>query len=132
MRKRTTLALVWAALLIGVAGAFAQSSGSTFSTAVQPIFDRECVKCHGTKDQKATLDLSPGKSYKALVNVPSKEVPGTVRVKPGEPDQSYLWLKLEHSASKGDGMPRGLFFSKKLSQNDMEAIKAWITAGALP
>ena len=66
------------------------------------------------------------------MNVPSKEVPGTVRVKPGEPDQSYLWLKLEHSASKGDGMPRGLFFSKKLSQNDMEAIKAWITAGALP
>lgn len=132
MPKRTALALAWTALVLGVAGAFAQTGGSTYSTTVQPIFDRECVKCHGPKEKKAKLDLSPGESYKALVNVPSKEVSGTLRVKPGEPDQSYLWLKLEHRASEGEGMPRGLFFSKNLSQKDMEAIKAWIAAGAAP
>jgi len=132
MRKRTTLALVLTTFVIGVAGAFAQSNGSTFSTTVQPIFDRECVKCHDTKHRKAKLDLSQGESFGAIVNVPSKEEPGTVRVKPGDPDKSYLWLKLEHKTSEGDGMPKGFFSSGKLSQKDMEAIRAWITAGALP
>lgn len=115
----------------GVASAFAESPGGSLAS-VQPIFDKECVKCHGPEKQKAKLDLSPGLAYKSLVNTPSKEDPTLMRVKPGDPDQSYLWLKLEHKTGEGDGMPKGFFGSRRLSQKELDAIKAWISSGANP
>ena len=131
MRNRAVV-LAWAGFAPSVAASLAQTSGSSFSSAVQPIFDRNCTKCHGMKDQKAKLNLSYGNAYAALVNVPSTEVPGILRVKPGDPEASYLWLKLEHRAPKGSGMPKGFFFAGHLNRQDMDAIKAWIAEGAQP
>jgi hypothetical protein len=65
------------------------------------------------------------------VNAPSDQVPQVVRVKPGDPEGSYLWLKLQHKAAKGRGMPRGIFTSKRLPEAELEIIKRWIEAGAL-
>ena len=96
---------------------------------MQPIFDRECVKCHGAKEKKAKLDLSAPESYKALVNMPSGEVPATLRVKAGNPEQSYLWLKLDHRSEEGSGMPKGLFSSRRLAQKDLDIVRSWIAAG---
>lgn len=129
---RTRIWILPAGLAIAAGAALAQESGSSFSTDVQPIFDRECTKCHGTKEKKSKLDLSAAESYNALVNVPSRQAPATSRVKPGDPEQSYLWLKLDHRAPEGSGMPKGFFFSKRLPQKDLDTIKAWIAAGAKP
>ena len=101
-----------------------------FSKDVKPILKKECVDCHGTKHAKADLDLSEDNALKNLLNVPSDEVPGIVRVKPGDPEQSYLWLKLDHRAQKGGGMPKGFLFSKSLPQDQLDLIKAWIAGGA--
>lgn len=130
--KNRVVVLAWVGLALSMAASLAQTSGSSFSSAVQPIFDRKCAKCHGMKDQKAKLNLSDGNAYAALVNVPSTEVPGMARVKPGDPEASYLWLKLEHRAPKGSGMPKGFFFAGHLNQQDMDTIKAWIAGGAQP
>jgi hypothetical protein len=118
-------------VLIAV-GALAQGVAPSFVEGVQPIFDRECVKCHGAKERKGKLDLSAPDSYKALVNVPSREAPATLRVKPGDPEQSYLWLKLEHRTEEGSGMPKGFFSAKRLAQKDLDVVMAWIAAGAQP
>ena len=130
--RRTAWFVLACVVVVGVVSSLAQTQGGGGITSIQPIFDRECVKCHGPQAQKAKLDLSPEKAYTSLVNVPSRQVSTMVRVKPGDPDQSYLWLKLEHRSLEGDGMPKGLFSSKKLSRADLDAIKAWIAAGANP
>ncbi len=129
---RTRILILSVGVAIAAAGALAQAGGPNYAGEVQPIFDRECVKCHGPKKKKAKLDLSAPGSYKALVGVPSREVPTTPRVKPGDPEQSYLWLKLDHRTEEGSGMPKGFFSSKRLPRKDLDAIKAWILAGAKP
>ena len=129
---KKTASILLTGLALAAAGALAQGGGPSYTGDVQPIFDRECVKCHGSKEKKAKLDLSATESYQALVGVPSREVPTIPRVKPGDPEQSYLWLKLDHRNQEGSGMPKGFFSAKRLSQKDLDSIKAWIVAGARP
>jgi len=102
----------------------------SFSRDVKPVLQKECISCHGMKRKKADLDLSGDSALKNLLDVPSSQVPGMVRVKPGDPEQSYFWLKLDHRAQKGGGMPKVFFFSKRLHQDQLDLIKAWITGGA--
>lgn len=124
--RRTVLTLL-AALACVLSAAQVEVS---FKKDIQPILDKKCVDCHGTSKQKAGLDLSAGKAYASLVNVPSKQVPSAVLVKPGSPEQSYLWQKVSHTSKEGSGMPKSFFGSKKLPQADMDTIKAWIQGGA--
>jgi mono/diheme cytochrome c family protein len=124
--------LIFAGIARIAVQAVAQDVPPGYVEGVQPIFDRECVKCHGPKAKKAKLDLSPSESYRSLVNIPSREAPATFRVKPGDPEQSYLWLKLEHRTEEGSGMPKGFFSAKRLTQKDLDTVRAWIAAGAQP
>ena len=126
--------LVLVGLLIAGVVALAAQAETTISYAkdIEPIFVKECSKCHGGDNPKKGLDLSKGKGYGELVNIKSVEVPDMVRIKAGEPAQSYLWLKVTHTASKGRGMPRTLFGSKKLSPAYLDLIQQWIVQGANP
>jgi hypothetical protein len=60
--------------------------------------------------------------------VPSTEVPAILRVVPGNPDDSYLVQKIEGTASVGAQMPLG---GPELSDDEIAAIRQWITDGAL-
>jgi mono/diheme cytochrome c family protein len=124
--KQLALAVVAITALVAVAA----PPEVSYSKDVQPIFDKACVECHGAKKAKAKLNLDAAVALKSLVDVPSEQVPGTVRVKPGDPEQSYLWLKLDHRSKEGDGMPKGMFGAKKLPQAELDLIKAWIAGGA--
>ena len=50
------------------------------------------------------------------------------RVVPGEPDSSFLLVKLSDPDPPGDRMPLG---RPMLQQCDLDAIRSWITNGAL-
>ncbi len=119
------LALPVAIVLMG-----AEAPAPTLKKDVQPIFDESCTGCHGAAHQRAKLNLSPATAATALVGVASSEVPQLVRVKPGDPEASYLWQKLQHTAAQGKGMPRGIFTSKRLPEAQLDIIKRWILAGA--
>jgi hypothetical protein len=67
-------------------------------------------------------------SQAMLVNVPSTEVPSLLRVRPGDPDNSYLIQKLEGTAAVGARMPLG---GGALPAATIAAIRQWITDGAL-
>ena len=126
-----TSRMVAAIVAIGGGVVFAaQAPAPSLRTDVQPIFDRECTGCHGVKRARSKLDLSAANANKALVNAASAEVPSMMRVAPGTPEQSYLWLKLDGRASQGKGMPRGVFSWKRLSDADLAVIKSWIESGA--
>jgi hypothetical protein len=145
LTPRRTAAAAAAAVAIAVAisacgGGDGGSSSSTQAAAaravqfadVQAIFNRSCIGCHPSVVQ--SLDLTAAKSYAGLVGVRAVEAPDLVRVVAGDPDRSFLWLKvagLPGDASRNPGvggrMPQG---QGPLPQADLDTIRAWIEQGA--
>ncbi len=121
-----------ALLACGVRAADTKSSAPSYAADIEPIFAKRCGDCHSAKEAKAHLILDPGRGYEDLVGKAAFQVPGMELVKPGDPENSYLWKKLDHSAREGKGMPRTLFGSKKLPDNELELVRTWIKAGARP
>lgn len=100
-----------------------------FSTQIQPIFSGQCVSCHSGSSAPQGLRLDSANSFANIVNVPSKEVPSLKRVKPGDPDNSYLVQKVEGTAAVGSRMPLG---RPALSADNIALIRRWISEGANP
>jgi cytochrome c553 len=90
-----------------------------FRTRVQPLLNRECVKCHGTEKQKGDLRLDSreaalkgGETGPALV--------------PGKPEESLMLRLIRHAEKDRDRMPP----KEKLAAADVAAIEKWIASGA--
>lgn len=96
---------------------------------IQPIFDGRCIGCHNASLAPQSLILDADNSYSLLVNVASKEVPSLKRVKPGDPDNSYLVQKIEGTAAVGERMPLN---RDPLTDAQIALIRRWISEGANP
>lgn len=94
----------------------------SFAAQIQPIFDANCVGCHG-QGGNAGLDLRSGVSRANLVSVDAQASAGQ-RVVPGDARSSVLYLRLT-----GDGlgtMPPG----GSLDATTLELVRRWIDEGA--
>ena len=101
----------------------------TFSSIQANIFTPICIQCHAGASAPLSLSLQAGFSYDQLVGVPSVEAPELLRVDPGQPDDSYLVMKIEGAPGiTGGRMPLGL---SPLSAEQIAAIRTWIADGAL-
>ena len=87
-----------------------------------------CAVCHAGRSAPQGLRLDAANSYALLVGVPSTEVPSILRVKPGDPGNSYIVQKLEGYAVIGAPMPSG---GPRLPAEAIAAIREWISAGGL-
>lgn len=98
------------------------------------VFTPLCSGCHnGSQPAGGALpgsqNLTAGNTFSNLVGVASIEQPGLMRVKPNDPDNSYLIHKVEGTAGiTGAQMPFG---GPALSQATIDQIRAWISSGAL-
>jgi hypothetical protein len=97
----------------------------SYVTDIQPIFDLNCVGCHGLGGL-AGLDLRAGFSRAALVGVTATEI-DLPRVDPGSPQTSWLYLKLTGTQTVGDPMPFGGF---PLPAATVALVEQWIVEGA--
>jgi hypothetical protein len=93
------------------------------------VFTPICSVCHIGATAPEGLMLDAVHSYNLLVNVPSTEVPSILRVKPGDPTNSYIIQKLEGHAAVGAQMPLG---ETPLPASTIAFIVQWITNGAPP
>ncbi|MBI4531949.1 MAG: hypothetical protein HY709_10580 [Candidatus Latescibacteria bacterium] len=120
--------LIWGSVVL------AQEKPIDFTTQIQPIFNENCAfaGCHAGSFPAEGMSLEAGKSYDNIVNVSSGEVPSVMRIKPFDPENSYLYRKIrgEQRAIGGSGsqMPLGGPF---LSAEQMKLIEDWIKQGAL-
>jgi hypothetical protein len=99
----------------------------TLASLQQNVFTPVCTGCHAGAAAPQGLRLDAANSYAMLVGVPSVEVPGLLRVAPGNPDASYLVQKLEGRAAVGARMPLGGPF---LDAATIAVVRQWIAAGA--
>jgi methionine-rich copper-binding protein CopC len=105
---------------------------ATLESIQEHVFTPICSVCHtgdGT-ELPGVQDLTSAQaSFDNLVSVASLEVPSLDRVKPGDADASYIIHKLEGADDiVGDQMPQGM---APLPASTIQAIRAWIDAGAL-
>lgn len=98
-----------------------------FDSIQSHVFTPMCTACHAGGGALQGLRLDAISSYDLLVGVPSNEQPSTLRVKPGDPGNSYLVQKLEGNAAVGARMPLG---GPYLDQATIDVIRQWITDGA--
>lgn len=106
---------------------------ATLSRHVQPIFTASCAfagGCHAGAEPQRGMNLSAGQAYANTVNVASSEVPRLLRIQPGNPDSSYLVLKIEGNAGLvgdfGARMPLG----GQLTQEEIATVREWVMSGA--
>ncbi len=101
----------------------------TLSAIQANVFTPICTQCHTGASAPFGLALGAGLSRQNLVGVASAEQPALLRVRPGNPDSSYVVWKIEgRSGIVGGRMPLGL---APLSSDQIAAIRGWIQAGAL-
>lgn len=113
--------------------AAAPAAGPSLARDVQPIFDANCVQCHMTGVAQGNLLLEDGAVHAALVNRRSSEAAMDL-VTPGQPNASYLYLKMTggHIAAggQGAGMPLIEGVYKPLDAASLATVRSWIEAGA--
>jgi hypothetical protein len=112
-----------------VSGAGSVPLSADLASIQANVFTPICTKCHAGGGAPEGLRLDAADSYSLLVGVPSTEVPSLLRVKPGDPDNSYIIQKLEGHAAVGAQMPLG---GPYLSTSTIAFIRQWITNGAPP
>lgn len=101
-----------------------------FTSIQANVFTPICTKCHSGAGAPQGLQLDAAHSYSLLVGVPSAEEPNLLRVKAGDPDNSYIIRKLEGGPGivgvqmPADGPPY-------LPQATINVIRSWITNGAM-
>lgn len=108
-------------------------SGAPVSySQVQSVFTKNgCTGCH--PGVNPSLNLQPGKSYNDLVGIKALEDPDLYRVVAGDPDTSFLYLKIGGNPviadipAVGSRMPPD---APPISGEDMKLIHDWISQGA--
>ena len=96
---------------------------------MQPIFNAQCVRCHGPLPAPEGLSLAEGSTW---LERGSKQVENMVLVEPGSPDSSYLWLKLTNAHTSMGGYGTKMPPDADLSAGELGTIEEWILAGAQP
>ena len=109
-------------------------SSDTYAQIQREVFDVHCLSagCHNAVSPAAELVLEAGVSYDDLVDVaptnPIAAAQGLLRVTPGAPEQSYLYVKLSAAGGVlGSRMPLG---QPPLAAAEIELVRSWIRDGA--
>lgn len=108
-------------------------SGVSWDGRIARILEFNCGGCHGGEDPAADLNLKDGDVHARLLEV-SNQRPELKLVEPGQPDMSYLLMKLEADPSiVGAPMPIDpLDGNRRLMPQELADVRAWIGEGALP
>ena len=124
-------AVVAACFTGGAAVDDAGVDASADATLPEPaaLFSASCafIGCHLGPDAPFGLDLSADRYYADLVDVPSNEGAGVMRVKPGSATdtQSYLLCKVDpECAVVGQHMP----FDGALTSDQIATLRSWVAS----
>lgn len=131
-RSRCTLYLLTGLLsvvLVGTVTVTAQAQNlSEMEGQVADLFGRSCARvgCHAGSNPQMGMSLEREMFYAHTVAQPSRERPDLNLIHPGNPDSSYLVMKVEgHPEIVGAQMP---MTGNKLSETEVATIENWVRA----
>ena len=103
----------------------ATKQGVTYASDIKPIFDKSCIKCHGSEKQKGKLRLDSLEA--ALKGGEAGKV-----VESGSSATSILIANVAHLGDEDDWMPPPDNKDKipMLTKEQIGLIRAWIDQGA--
>jgi hypothetical protein len=128
--------------------------GATHAEALTALTGGACAVsiCHGTSAQGGLTLAQTTNLRELLVNVPACEAPGLKLVESGDPERSWLWIKLTAKYGAGGkletqsswGQPGncaknpGVGFGNRMpdvspptwNQADLDTVESWIKGGA--
>lgn len=114
-------------LACGTGEGDSQQLDPTLSSIQSNIFSMRCHACHNEQSRDGNLDLSSDGVHDRLVGVKATADPEWTLVTPGEPEKSFLYVKITNPGQgQGDLMPPGF----QLPQSEVDTIEQWITEGA--
>jgi hypothetical protein len=103
-------------------------AGKALAAEVKTLIDQTCTNtltCHGSGAGGMTLTV--GNEFTNMINVASTEKPSLMRVAPGDPENSYAYLKLHcESGYVQSCMP----LNSSPDPSAASLFYAWIGAGA--
>lgn len=112
-----------------------EGAGKNWSDRISPLLEANCGGCHSEERAEAGLVLVGEGVYQRLLDgAAALDRDGRRFVVPGDPQGSYLFLKLiDDETIVGKGMPLDpLAGVRKLSDEEIFDIEAWIRDGAAP
>ncbi len=117
------------------AGVSAAAHGPTATYSdVTALFALSCATqgCHtGNPPASTPESFDPQFAYDALVGQPALQVPSMPLIDPGDPDHSYVVLKVRGTASGAGGVATRMpLNAQPLSDGDQSVLESWILAGA--
>ena len=115
-------------LVLLMSSTLAAQKGQDLENRVVTVFEKNCATaaCHSGTAPMMGLKLTGDEFYARTVNQPSTEKPLLMRIKPGEPDSSYLIQKIVGAPGIiGSRMPFG---RDPLTSDEVAAIVEWITS----
>jgi hypothetical protein len=126
-----SLAISTIAVLVATACGGDEAEPVAYSQ-VQAVWEKYgCTACH--PGVNSSLDLREGRSYADLVGIPALEDPSLTRAVAGDPERSFLYLKLG-GASPVDDIPaigtRMPPRAEPIADADLELVREWIEQGA--
>lgn len=124
---RTTSAGTFLLALLLAPDLRAEEESDIFAS-VAGILQSTCATsaCHAGPAAAQGMRLEAGRIYRSTVNIPSRTDPRLLRVSPGAPDRSLLYLKLlppDEGHYRGPRMPRGM---DPLSEDKIALVRRWI------
>ena len=134
MRRR--LQWGWTAALCALQAGCPEPVAPRLSAIEERVFAPSCTfsSCHSASGHAGDLVLERGQSFANLLHQAASQEQAAlehlVRVQPGQPDQSFLAIKLRAGmpARYGLHMPNG---QGQLDADQVQAIEEWIRLGAL-
>jgi uncharacterized membrane protein len=103
--------------------ASAPAEGSFYAKQIHPIFDANCVACHGSGKVQGGLRLD---SYELVM----KGGQGGAVIVPGKPQESLLFTRVTLPANDKHFMPAE--GHQPLNARELTLLRAWIEQGASP
>jgi len=101
----------------------------TLEDISRDVFAISCSPCH-TDRVSGELSLRPGPDLHDRLLGPSFQAPGVARIEPGDPDLSYLWLKITNQHESVGGVGNAMPLTGGLTDLQYELIERWILTGA--
>lgn len=121
------------ALSVMVFGSAAQADDVTYREDIRPLWEKQCMACHGASSPTLAEFDDNKDEYKKRMRGPRMDSYAALVTFVGWPDSGALMRRLDDGKSTPDGKPGNMYRylgdSEEARQKNLALFKAWVGEG---